>query len=181
MINKIKKLISEKPNAVIAIDGSCASGKTTLARSLAEQFGLQIIHMDDFFLLPEMRTEERLSHAGGNVHYERFIDEVVDGIKSGKEFSYRIFSCKKGDFDGIQTINPQKPIIAEGAYALHPDIPDIYDLKIFLDADIKTRLERIENRNGTEALETFRTKWIPLENLYFEAFDIMNKCDIVIK
>ena len=127
MINKIKELLLTKPNPVIAIDGSCASGKTTLAKSLAGQFGMQVIHMDEFFLLPAMRTEERLSTAGGNIHYERFIDEVVSGIKSGKEFSYRIFSCKKGDFDGTNIINPRKPIIIEGAYALHPEIPDIYD------------------------------------------------------
>ena len=181
MINKIKELFLTKPNPVIAIDGSCASGKTTLAKSLAGQFGMQVIHMDEFFLLPAMRTEERLSQAGGNIHYERFIDEVVSGIKSGKEFSYRIFSCKKCDFDGTNIINPHKPIIIEGAYALHPEIPDIYDLKIFLDADTETRLERIRKRNGTDALEIFKTKWIPLENRYFDTFDIMNKCNIVIK
>lgn len=181
MINKIKKILSAKPNSVIAIDGSCASGKTTLAAELAKRFDMQIIHMDDFFLLPEMRTEERLSQAGGNVHYERFIDEVVNGIRIGNEFSYRVFSCKKGDFNGTNTINPKKPIVIEGAYALHPVIPDIYDLKIFLDADLDTRLERIEKRNGADALEVFKSKWIPLENLYFNAFDIMNKCDIVIK
>ena len=181
MINKIKELLLTKQNPVVAIDGSCASGKTTLAASLANQLGMQVINMDDFFLLPEMRTEERLSQAGGNIHYERFVDEIIGGIKSGREFSYRIFSCKKGGFNGTAVINPQKPIIIEGAYALHPEIPDIYDLKIFLDADLETRLERIEKRNGTEGLEIFKSKWIPMENRYFEAFDIMNKCDIVIK
>jgi cytidylate kinase len=54
-------------------------------------------------------------------------------------------------------------------------------LKIFLDADTETRLERIRKRNGADALEIFKTKWIPLENRYFDTFDIMNKCDIVIK
>ena len=181
MINKIKELLLTKPDPVIAIDGSCASGKTTLAKNLAGQFGMQIIHMDEFFLLPAMRTEERLSKAGGNIHYERFIDEVVSGIKSGKEFSYRIFSCKKGDFDGTNIINPRKPIIIEGAYALHPEIPDIYDLKIFLDADTETRLERIRKRNGADALEIFKTKRIPLENRYFDTFGISDKCNIVIK
>lgn len=180
-INKIEEILSAKPNAVIAIDGCCASGKTTLAAELAERFDMQIIHMDDFFLLPEMRTAERLSKPGGNVHFERFVNEVAAGIKSGREFRYRIFSCKKGAFDGEAVINPQKPVIVEGAYALHPEIPDIYDLKIFLEADLETRLERIEKRNGKDGLEIFKSKWIPLEDRYFEAFDIRNKCDYTVK
>ncbi len=181
IINKIEEILSAKPNAVIAIDGCCASGKTTLAAELAERFDLQIIHMDDFFLLPEMRTAERLSQPGGNVHYERFTNEVAAGIKSGREFRYRIFSCKKGAFDGEAAVNPQKPIIVEGAYTLHPEIPDIFDFKIFIEADLKTRLERIENRNGKDGLEIFKNKWIPLEDRYFEAFDIRNKCDYTMK
>lgn len=180
-MNRLKEILSAKPNAVIAIDGCCASGKTTLAAELSERFGMQVIHMDSFFLLPEMRTAERLSQAGGNIHYERFVEEVIRGIKSGKDFSYRIFSCKKGCYDGTVTVNPQKPIIVEGAYSLHPEIPDIYDLKIYLDADLETRLERIENRNGKDALKIFKEKWIPLENIYFQEFDIKSKCDLVIE
>ena len=41
--------------------------------------------------------------------------------------------------------------------------------------------ERILRRNGGEKLEAFRRKWIPLEEAYFSAFDIENKCDIVIE
>ena len=34
----------------VAIDGPCASGKTTLSRNLNERFGGNVLHMDDFFL-----------------------------------------------------------------------------------------------------------------------------------
>ena len=69
MKEKIKKLLAEKQHVVVAIDGMAASGKTTAAEQLTEQLGGEVIHMDDFFLPPEMRTEERLSQPGGNVHY----------------------------------------------------------------------------------------------------------------
>lgn len=180
LIKSIETVLSRKHNAVIAIDGCCASGKTSLTNQLAERFGLQIIHMDDFFLPADMRTEQRLSQAGGNVHYERFIAEVVTGIKSGKEFEYRVFNCHTGGFSGINTVSPEKPVIVEGAYALHPEIPDIFDLKIFFETDYETQLERILKRNGTEALEAFKAKWIPLENRYFNEFNIKQKCDILI-
>ena len=44
---------------IIAIDGRCAAGKTTLAARLAKELGGDVIHMDDFFLPLELRTEER--------------------------------------------------------------------------------------------------------------------------
>ncbi|MGN0573096.1 MAG: uridine kinase [Acutalibacteraceae bacterium] len=179
-IEKIEMLFSAKRNAVIAIDGCCASGKTTFAEMLSERTGAQVIHMDDFFLPPEMRTAQRLSQPGGNIHYERFIDEVIGGIRSGKPFEYRIFKCSVGDFCGKAEINPQKPIIIEGAYALHPEIPDIYDKKIFLTVSPETQLRRIRERNGEQTLKAFEEKWIPLENRYFSAFGIKEKSDIVI-
>lgn len=178
--NIIKSLLSSKSNAIVAIDGMCASGKTTLANTLAEEFGMQVIHMDDFFLPVEMRTAERLSQAGGNVHYERFIDEVIIPLQNHSDFEYRIFSCSEGNYSGKKSICASMPIITEGAYSMHPETPDIYDLKIFLKINPETQLQRIEKRNGTDALKTFREKWIPFENRYFETFSIENKCDIII-
>ena len=62
---------------VIAIDGSCASGKSTLADEIKELFGGTVIQADSFFLPADMRTAERLSEPGGNFHRERFCDEVI--------------------------------------------------------------------------------------------------------
>ena len=135
--------------------------------------------MDDFFLPPELRTAERLSLPGGNVHYERFSAEVADGILSGKPFEYSVFDCSIMGISGKKRATPEGVTIVEGAYALHPQIPDIYDIKVFVTAPLETRLERILRRNGGEKLEAFRRKWIPLEEAYFSAFDIENKCDIV--
>ena len=181
LLKEIDMLLSRKTNAVIGIDGYCASGKTTLANFIAEKTDAQIIHMDDFFLPFDMRTQERLSQTGGNIHYERFNAEVVSGLKNGAEFVYRAFSCRYGDFIGTKTVSPDKPVIIEGSYAFHPEIKAAYDLKIFMKADYETRLERILRRNGADALEVFKSKWIPLENRYFDEFNIKEKSDIIIK
>ena len=39
-----------------ALDGPCASGKTTLAGQAARQLGCPLVHMDDFFLPPARKT-----------------------------------------------------------------------------------------------------------------------------
>ncbi|MBQ3046116.1 MAG: AAA family ATPase [Clostridia bacterium] len=177
LIKTIKEIISLNGRITVVIDGCCASGKTTLANRLAEQIDAQVIHMDDFFLPVHMRTEQRLSQAGGNVHYERFCDEVANGIRSGKSFEYGIYSCSEGRIKSYHTINPQKNIIIEGSYSLHPEIPDVAEIKIFIETGLETQLERIRNRNGEEALKAFVNKWIPFENRYFEEFNIKDKCD----
>ena len=52
----IRQLLAEKDRVIVAIDGNCASGKTTLTAQLAEHFDCNVFHMDDFFLRPEQRT-----------------------------------------------------------------------------------------------------------------------------
>lgn len=178
LLKKAEEIISSNGRITLAIDGCCASGKSSLANRLAEQIDAQIIHMDDFFLPLDMRTEQRLSQAGGNVHYERFCSEVVNGIKSGKSFEYGIYSCSESCIKICSKIDPQKNIIIEGSYSLHPKIPDMYDLRVFLETDSITQLERIRRRNGEAALEAFKSKWIPFENRYFEEFKIKDKCDV---
>lgn len=53
IINSITDLLSTAAGRpiLIALDGRCGSGKTTLAAQLAERFpGSRIIHTDDYYL-----------------------------------------------------------------------------------------------------------------------------------
>ena len=181
IINEINRILRSKNIVVIGIDGPCASGKTTLAKKLAEMTDAQIIHADDFFLPHEMKTPERMAQAGGNIHYERFAQEVASGLSSQKPFEYGVYRCSEGKISEKKTVIPEGVIIIEGSYSLHPLMYGGYDLKIYVEAPIETRLERIRERNGEAALDAFIKKWIPLENSYFDYFRIKEKCDIVIE
>lgn len=181
IIREIFRILQEKSLVVVGIDGPCASGKTTLAKKLSEAVRAQVIHTDDFFLPPEMKTPERMAQAGGNVHYERFCEEVKNGLASGKTFEYGVYSCAEGQITETKTVIPDGVIIIEGSYSLHPEMQIPYDLKIFVEAPYELRIQRICERNGEAALEVFKAKWIPLENRYFEFFGIKDKCDIIIK
>ncbi len=180
IIEKIKTLSENKKIVLIGIDGPCASGKTTLAGRLADATNAQVIHADDFFLPHEMKTPERMAQAGGNIHYERFFAEVASGINSQKPFEYGVYSCSEGIIAEKKTVIPKGVIIVEGSYSLHPEMGVGYDLKIFVEASEELRIQRICERNGEEALEVFKSKWIPLENRYFEFFGIKNQCKIIV-
>ncbi|MBQ6707373.1 MAG: AAA family ATPase [Clostridia bacterium] len=172
ILSQAEKLLETKDFIIIAIDGRCASGKTTLAYELRQKLNCNTIHMDDFFLRPEQRTKERYDEIGGNVDYERFEEEVLASLKANAEFEYRPFDCHTLDFKEPIKVVPNKITVIEGSYSCHDKFGKYYDINIFLDADKDTQLERIKKRNGTSALQMFKDKWIPLEERYFENKEI---------
>ncbi len=171
---------SQNSGAVIAIEGRCGSGKTTMAQMLAELYDATVIHMDDFFLPKELRTAERLSEPGGNIHYERFCSEVIDGLKSKKPFSYRVYNCAIMDYDNKIAVEHKPITIVEGAYSLHPLFELVYDIKVFCDIDKDKQKNRIIKRNELEGYGSFRDRWIPLEEKYLSEMNVIEKCDFII-
>lgn len=176
---------------LIIIDGRSGAGKTTYANSISKN----VVHMDDFFLPIELRTEERLKEIGGNIHYERFYEEVVspiiealnkanslaqsyDAAPAPASFKYRIFNCKEMSYVGEREISLTEDIVIEGAYSMHPYFKwDEHALthaltieKIFMDISPEEQEARIKARNGQTVWEIFRDKWIPLEEAYFQSF-----------
>jgi len=166
---------------VIAIDGRSAAGKTTLAKLLSQRLGCDVVHMDDFFVPLPLRTPKRYELPGANVHYERFIEEVLPYLHKDEAFSYSFFDCLIMDFNGKRKIERSHYRIVEGSYSHHANFEEYADLKIFIDIDEKTQMERILKRNGEEKAVRFKNEWIPLEELYFSKCDIKNKSDLIIE
>ncbi len=175
----IKDLLKIKKCAVIAIDGRCGAGKTTLAEKIRKEVGCEVIHMDDFFLRKEQRSPQRLERPGENVDHERFLAEVIIPLNKGESFSYRPFVCSRMDFGESIYIKNDGLVVVEGSYSCHRSLIDFYDLKIFCDIDKNEQMKRLEKREGKEKLKAFTEKWIPLEEAYFNTFKIKEKCDLI--
>ncbi|MDR7871692.1 MAG: AAA family ATPase [Tissierellaceae bacterium] len=180
ILKSIEKLLESKDFIIIAIDGKSGSGKTTLANALSSLCDSNLFHMDDFFLRPELKTEERMKEIGGNVDYVRFKEEVIDGIYSREKFKYQIYDCKEMALTDYISVEPKRINIIEGSYSMHPTLIENYDYKIFLNLDYDTQKERILKRNDPSAYKRFIDEWIPKENIYFNEMKIKEKCDIVI-
>lgn len=165
------------PPFLIAIDGRCASGKTTLAAALQRELSATLFHMDDFFLRPEQRTPERLATPGGNVDYERFLTEVLLPIREGNSaLEYRPYDCHSLQLRSPVHEELSPIVIVEGSYSCHPALREHYDLHIFLTVDPAEQLRRIEQRGGPDAVIAFREKWIPLEERYFSGCNVQAIC-----
>lgn len=176
---------------VIAIDGFCGSGKTTLANWLQHyleknSISCNVISMDDFFLPLELRTKERLEQPGGNIHYERFLNQVLLPLKQLNEdcishFSYYPFECSHMGFSSSPTIIHKKMVtIIEGVYCMRPEFRSFYDYTIFMTISEELQKERIMARNGSVMFHKFESTWIPMEHLYFDYYKIPNCCNQVI-
>lgn len=162
---------------IVAIDGRCAAGKTTIAACLHSKMDCNVFHMDDFFLRMEQRNEERLLEPGGNVDYERFLAEVLAPLSKRMETTYRPYSCQIAQFLEPVSASVKAINIVEGAYSCHPALWQYYDLRIFLTVDKTEQMRRIHERNGAVQGKLFESKWIPLEELYFSQFHIEERCD----
>ena len=165
---KIDELLMQKDIVIVAIDGKCTSGKTTLAVKLAEIYDCNVFHMDDFFLRPEQRTPERFAEVGGNVDYERFKEEILIPLQDGKRFSYRPFDCSTFTLANPVTVIPKQLNIIEGTYSHHPYFGNPYDLKVMLTVTPELQRERILQRPAF-LHQRFFEQWIPMENRYFES------------
>lgn len=178
VIDAVEALLRTQGRVILAMDGMAAAGKTTAAKALSARWNTPVVHMDDFFLPPELRTPERLAEPGGNVHYERFREEVLPGLRAETTFSYRVFDCSVMDFGGRTTIPDAPVVIVEGAYAMHPAFEQYWDISVFFSAESAVQESRIRRRNSDEAWSTFQNRWIPMENAYHAAFAIPARADI---
>ncbi len=180
MLEKINEIATKKSYGIIAIDGRAGAGKTTLANKLSRFLNAELISMDDFFLPMQLRTKERLQSAGGNVHYERFLEQVIPYLHSHRPFTYQIFDCSIMDYRKENAIKNIGWTIVEGSYSQHPIFQHYADITIFVDITKELQMQRILQRNGERMAQLFETKWIPMEEHYFQQFQIKENSDFII-
>lgn len=181
LLAAIDRKMAEQDRVLAAIEGGCASGKTTLAGWLKKIYDCSVFHMDDFFLRPAQRTEARLAEPGGNVDRERFCEEVLLPLTRGEPVQYRRYDCQTQTLGPAVEIPPKSLNIVEGAYSMHPLLSGHYDVTAVLRISPELQRTRILARNGPELGERFFTRWIPLEERYFAALDPAGRCDVVLE
>lgn len=166
---------------IVAVDGRCASGKTTFAQKAAGLFDeCNVFHMDDFFLPPAKRTPERLATPGGNVDYERAATELFEPLRRGEAVAHRRFDCHTMTMGEPEGIPFRRLNLVEGSYALHPALADYSTFRIFFTCAPEVQLSRLEGRETPESLEKFKERWIPMEEAYFGGLSVEKKADVAI-
>ena len=170
---------STKP-FVLALDGRCGSGKTTLAAELARQFPASLVlHTDDFYLPPAQRAHGWEKTPCANMDLVRLRDEALRPAYMGQAVPYRAYSCREGAYQPVQELAAQPLVILEGSYSHHPLLTGYETLRVFITCSKEEQTRRLQEREG-ERYANFAARWIPLEEGYFAEYHIEETTDFVV-
>jgi len=164
---------------MIAIDGRCGSGKTTLAARLAAELGCPVIHTDDYYLPLDRRCAGWEKKPAANIDFDRLRNQLLLPLHRGEAAEYRPYSCREGAYLQPAPVPSAPVILVEGSYSQHPALRDLYDLKIVLTCSDSCQTARLQNREG-ERFELFRRRWIPLERSYLSDCRIQEEADLLL-
>ena len=116
----------------VALDGADEGEIKALSDALAKKLSAFVIPTDAFLRPSRNLTPERAALPGGAFDYERFTREVARPFLSKKLPEYGVYNERiRGTVERVTTPEREVYIVA-GNYALHPEIPDFYDLRVVL-------------------------------------------------
>ena len=181
LISILAAALAQKPTKplVLALDGRCGSGKTTLADGLTRQFPASIVlHTDDFYLPPTQRVRGWEKTPCANMDLTRLRDEALRPAYAGQPVAYRAYSCREGAFLPPAQLPAQPLVILEGSYSHHPLLRPYETLRVFVTCTKPEQTRRLQAREGARYAD-FAARWVPLEEAYFTQHNIEDAADFV--
>ena len=177
---------------ILGIAGGTGSGKTTMVREIAQMLGngVTIIPADAYYydrsnMTPEERDKVNYDHPDA-FETDLFIEHVRK-LRNGESvecpvYDYTVHNRTKETV----TIYPSEVIIVEGIMVLqNPDLRDLLDIKIFVEADADERILRRVIRDVKERgrdvegiAKQYLTTVKPMHYIYVEPTKYM--ADIVL-
>ncbi|MDR5589880.1 uridine kinase [Christiangramia sp. SM2212] len=168
---------------IIGIAGGTGSGKTTVVNQIIEELKneeVDVISQDSYYQdTSHLSFEERKKI---NFDHPKSIDfdllgEHLKELKSGKSIQQPVYSFKEHNRTGETIeIHPRKVVIVEGILILtHPEIRELFDIKIYVHADSDERLIRRlkrdiaeRGRDLEEVLWRYQTTLKPMHQQFIE-------------
>ena len=166
----------------IGVAGGTGSGKTTLTRHLKEHFGdsVTVISHDSYYKLQEGLTyEERVRQ--NYDHPDAFDTELLlqhlRELKAGRSIRCPVYSFTDYNrTDQTVEIAPAKVVIVEGILIFQdPALREMFDIKIFVEADADVRILRrclrdVEDRGRTlqSVVKQYLTTTKPMHEQFVE-------------
>lgn len=156
---------------VIGIAGGTGSGKTTVVKKIMQSLPpgeVALVTQDSYYKdnshLPlEDRQKINFDHPDA-IEFDLLTDHISK-LKNGQPVEEPIYSyltCTRAE--ETKTIYPKHVIIVEGILILsHPELRDLFDIKVFVSADADDRLIRVINR---DIVERGRTVEVVLERYH---------------
>ena len=149
---------------IVGIAGGTGSGKTTLAHKIQEAFPLQsiLISQDSYYKdLTHLNVEERnkvnFDHPD-SLDFDLLKEQIIE-LKQGKAISKPLYNFHHHTRERFfENVEPAQIILVEGIllFAI-PEVRNLFDIKIFIDADDDVRLLRRIERDMHERSRDFKS------------------------
>ncbi len=143
---------------IIGITGGTGCGKTTVVNQIIKELSgeeVTVISQDSYYkdlshLSFEQRTKINFDHPN-SIDFELLKQHLL-ALKAGSEIDSPTYSfVEHNRTDETIRLKPTKVVIVEGILIFsHPDIRELFDIKIFVHADSDERLIRRIKRDITE-------------------------------
>jgi len=164
---------------VVAIDGRSGSGKSTVAEALAQVTGAVIVPCDDFFAASvsdlewDRRTPEQ--RASDAIDWRRLKSEAIEPLRVGRLARWYPFDFLAGPRgDGTYPLHrtptelaPKPVVLLDGAYSARPELADVLDISVLVEAAPTTREARLAAREAPDFLRQWYARWDLAEDYYF--------------
>ena len=178
---------------IIGITGGSASGKTLFLSRLMEQFrtdDICLLSQDNYYRPIEHQTKD---HNGiENFDLPGAIDDQAFAADIERLRNGEVVSRVEYTFNNTEKVpdmlhfHPRKILVVEGIFVFHfPEVAQLLDLKIFIDARDKIKLKRRIKRDNEERgydLQDVMYRWKYHVKPTYEEYIRPHKrsCDIVI-
>jgi len=136
-----------------------------------------IVRVDNFFK-PLAEWRPQFGRAIPHLRWEDLLI-VLNQLRAGQTARYRAYDWRK-DRLGPETDVQADCVIVEGLYALKKSAAELYDLAIWVEAGMDSRMNRVVARDGTAFLDRWNREYLPLERDYVEDEEPWRRADIVV-
>jgi uridine kinase len=153
---------------LVGIGGHGASGKSTLARLIAEHVpNTQVVATDSFW-------------NGSQFELDRLRADVVDVLLAGQTATYDEWDWAAKQLRPGRGVTPDGVVIIEGVCALHQMFRDDLAVRVWIDTPYDVRLARGVERDGETSRDTWMQVWMPNEAAYVRRDDPITCAHVIV-
>lgn len=182
-LSKIERIETGRDTLTVGIDGTSASGKSTLADKFKElDDRITIVHMDDFYHPSEEQKNINPEAIGAGFDWERLCTQVLSPLSHNSFGRYQRYDWDTNKMAEWHDVPTRGIVIIEGCYSIRNELRDFYDVRIWIENPKSVSHERIiqRERDGAGSSYLWETVYRPAEEKYLDVQRPWEHADIVI-
>ncbi len=189
VVFEISRLLERKNPVLVALDGRSGTGKSTIAQAIASRVESIIVVSDDFYsggnddAWSGFSAEEKVEKV---IDWQRLRAQVLEPLLAKKPASWHPLDFKPeigwtNWKDETVTLEPAPVILVDGVYSARPELSDLVDLTVLVEADDQGRGTRLVLREGQSSMERWHKLWDAAEEYYFTQICPRSSFDMVVR